>query len=50
MTEGERKPYEKPSIQSEEILEGAALACGKCRLGNPTGAGSPSCRSLQKLS
>jgi hypothetical protein len=45
-----KKPYEPPKIESEDILEGAALSCGKCRLGNPTGAGSPSCRSLSKLS
>ena len=31
-----KKPYVPPSIESEEVFEGAALACGKCRVGNPT--------------
>jgi hypothetical protein len=30
-----KKPYEKPHIQSEKIIETAALACGKCAGGNP---------------
>ena len=45
-----KKLYKKPSIKSEKILESAALACGKCQGGAPTGQGSPSCRSLLRLS
>lgn len=45
-----KKPYKKPSIKSEKILESAALACGKCLTNSPTGVGSPSCRSLRKKS
>ncbi|MBN1621405.1 MAG: hypothetical protein JW871_02305 [Endomicrobiales bacterium] len=30
-----RKPYKKPEIKSEKIIETAALACGKCIAGNP---------------
>jgi hypothetical protein len=45
-----KKPYETPSIQSEDVLEGAALSCGKCKTHNPTGSGAGNCRSLQKLS
>jgi len=44
-----KKPYTKPAIESEKILESAALACGKCQSG-PTGKGSPGCRSLRKFS
>ncbi|MCB4790945.1 MAG: hypothetical protein LHV68_03565 [Elusimicrobia bacterium] len=31
-----KKPYKKPNIVSEKIIETAALACGKCIAGNPT--------------
>ena len=50
MAERRKLKYEKPSFESEKVLESAALACGKCRTNNPTGAGAPNCRSLQKLS
>ena len=50
MAEKKKKPYLKPDIKSEKILESAALACGKCSGRNPTGQGAPSCRSLRKLS
>jgi hypothetical protein len=33
MQKNTRKPYKKPVIKSERIIETAALACGKC-LGN----------------
>ena len=45
-----KKPYKKPKIKSEKILESAALACGKCVGTVPTGQGSPACRSLRKSS
>jgi hypothetical protein len=31
----QRKPYKKPVIKSEKIIETAALACGKCLGGGP---------------
>jgi len=45
-----KKPYSKPKIESEKILESAALACGKCLSNSPTGQGSPGCRSLRRFS
>jgi len=30
-----KKPYQKPKIISEKIIETAALSCGKCIAGNP---------------
>ena len=45
-----KKAYKKPSIESEKILESAALACGKCVGHNPAGHGAPSCRALRRFS
>ena len=50
MAEKKKKPYVKPTIKSEKVLESAALACGKCMTTSPTGQGAPSCRSLRKTS
>jgi hypothetical protein len=32
-----KKPYKKPVIKSERIIETAALACGKCFAGGVIG-------------
>ena len=50
MAKKKKKPYTKPALKSEKILESAALACGKCVGANPTGQGSPSCRQLRRFS
>ena len=43
-----KKPYRKPTIKSEKILETAALACGKCLAGGPIAQAA--CRSRIRLS
>jgi hypothetical protein len=30
-----KKPYKKPTVTSQKILETAALSCGKCISGSP---------------
>ena len=46
----QKKPYEKPRIETEEVLESTTLACGKCESGGPRGSGSPSCKQARRLS
>jgi len=43
-----KKPYKKPFITSEKIIETAALACGKCIAGNPISQAA--CKSFKKFS
>ena len=35
MAKNPKKPYKKPVIRSERIIETAALACGKCLASGP---------------
>ncbi|MFA6317939.1 MAG: hypothetical protein WC943_11010 [Elusimicrobiota bacterium] len=44
-----KKPYEKPRLDSEKIVETSTLACGKCTTG-PTGAGTAPCKAVRKSS
>lgn len=34
-----KKPYTKPVVESEQVFESLALACGKCQKGPKTGSG-----------
>jgi hypothetical protein len=43
-----KKPYSKPVIKSERIIETAALACGKCFAGGPLY--QQACQSKKRLS
>jgi hypothetical protein len=43
-----KKTYQKPSVESEKILETAALACGKCLAGGPIG--QTACKTRSRLS
>ncbi|MBI5625138.1 MAG: hypothetical protein HY924_15280 [Elusimicrobia bacterium] len=49
MTDKKKKPYAKPKLESEKIVETSTLACGKCTSG-PSGIGSPPCKSVRKNS
>ncbi|MFH1369182.1 MAG: hypothetical protein ABII64_08660 [Elusimicrobiota bacterium] len=48
MAKKNKKPYVKPSVKSEKIIETAALACGKCIAGNPIYQAA--CKSYKKFS
>lgn len=45
-----KKPYRKPSMKSESVLETSTLACGKCTTGGPTGSQTQACKQAKKLS
>jgi len=44
----QKKPYKRPTLLSEKILEQSALGCAKCTSGNPVSQGR--CRSLPATS
>jgi hypothetical protein len=48
MNKKQRKPYKKPDIKSEKVLETLALACGKCIAGGPISQGA--CIQRSRLS
>jgi len=48
MKNKDKKPYQKPMIKSEKVIETAALACGKCTGGSPISQGA--CKSVKRIS
>jgi len=48
MKKNQKKPYKKPTIKSEKVIETAALACGKCTGGGPIFQGA--CNKKNKVS
>ena len=50
MKPNQRKPYEKPRIDTESTLETTTLACGKCVGSGPVGSGTPACKQAKRLS
>ncbi len=45
-----KKPYEKPAIQTESVIESATLACGKCLPGGPVGSQMDACKQATRTS
>ncbi len=45
-----RKPYQPPTIRTDDVTETSTLACGKCSTGGPTGASTQVCKQAKKLS
>lgn len=43
-----KKPYKPPQINTQKVIETAALACGKCIGGNPIYQAA--CRAFSKMS